>query len=163
MTGVNGSSLRLHSSAAAPLLLLPLPPPPLLMLPLLLCFGCFCCLWCCCCCYCRCRCSCRAFARQVPSSVAEFDVFAEGGADALSSSLSSSPSAAKAAVAAAAEAPPPPAPSPLPSHVRVHAVPSNAFLPLLGRAHGVVSTAGHTLLSECMFLGTPVLAVPLGL
>jgi uncharacterized protein (TIGR00661 family) len=38
-----------------------------------------------------------------------------------------------------------------------------AFHVVLARCHGVVSTAGHTLLSESMYLGIPVCAVPLPL
>ena len=46
-------------------------------------------------------------------------------------------------------------------HVYRHGDP--AFHAVLARCHGVVSTAGHTLLSESMYLGIPVCAIPLPL
>lgn len=43
-------------------------------------------------------------------------------------------------------------------HIYTHG--DKRFLPLLARCHGVVTTAGHSLLSECMYLGIPVYAIP---
>jgi uncharacterized protein (TIGR00661 family) len=37
------------------------------------------------------------------------------------------------------------------------------FSNVLSSCHGIISTAGHSLLSEAMFLGIPVYAIPLGL
>lgn len=45
--------------------------------------------------------------------------------------------------------------------VQLHEHGDPGFLPLLAACHGIVATAGHTLLSEAMFLGIPVYAVPL--
>ncbi len=56
-------------------------------------------------------------------------------------------------------------PSDLPilPHISVYRVPHPDFHTVLGKADGVITTAGHTLLSECMYIGTPVLCVPLPL
>lgn len=82
-------------------------------------------------------------ASEVSPGEAEFDIFAS--ADDVE--------AAAAAVAMKSAG--------LPQHVHLHPVPSPCFSQRLVVADGVVSTAGHTLLSECMFAGIPVLAVPL--
>jgi len=52
---------------------------------------------------------------------------------------------------------------PVPTNVKVFKHGDKKFDELLGRAYGIVSTTGHTLLSEAMFLGTPVYGVPLPL
>lgn len=53
---------------------------------------------------------------------------------------------------------------PMPAaNVNVYRHGDPAFHQVLGRCHGVVSTAGHTLLSEAMYLGIPVYAIPLPL
>jgi uncharacterized protein (TIGR00661 family) len=49
------------------------------------------------------------------------------------------------------------------SHVRLHRQGDGAFHAALASCHGLVTTAGHSLLSEAMHLGIPVLALPLGL
>ncbi len=49
----------------------------------------------------------------------------------------------------------------IPDNVSLHARDNIQFLELLGSCTGVITTAGHTLLSEAMYLETPVLALPL--
>ena len=46
-------------------------------------------------------------------------------------------------------------------YLHPHGDPS--FDDTLARCEGVISTAGHSLLSECMFLGKPVYAMPMAL
>eukprot|EP00750_Incisomonas_marina_P005250 INCI13881.1.p1 GENE.INCI13881.1~~INCI13881.1.p1 ORF type:complete len:1187 (-),score=206.77 INCI13881.1:319-3879(-) len=82
-----------------------------------------------------------AAASKVPPGDAEFDIFA--------------PANDVEAAAVAMES------VGLAQHVHLHSVPSPYFSQCLLIADGVVSTAGHTLLSECMFAAIPVLAVPL--
>lgn len=50
-----------------------------------------------------------------------------------------------------------------PKNLGVHRQGDSNFLPLLTEAKGLLSTAGHTLLSEAMYLGLPTLALPLPL
>jgi len=49
------------------------------------------------------------------------------------------------------------------NNVQVYAHGDKNFHKVLARCHGVVSTAGHTLLSEAMYLRIPVYAIPLKL
>lgn len=49
------------------------------------------------------------------------------------------------------------------SNIQVYPQGSSTFLWHLARCHGIISTAGHGLLSEAMHLGVPVLALPLKL
>jgi uncharacterized protein (TIGR00661 family) len=49
------------------------------------------------------------------------------------------------------------------NNIRFYHHGDSRFNEILGAAHGVVSTAGHTLLSEAMYLGIPVYAMPLNL
>jgi len=49
-----------------------------------------------------------------------------------------------------------------PPNLRVYQTGRPQFIEALSRCKGIVSTAGHTLLSEAMYLGIPVYAVPLG-
>lgn len=51
----------------------------------------------------------------------------------------------------------------LPSHVSVYPHGSSDFEKLLSSCSGVISTAGHNLLSECMYLNIPVYAMPMDL
>ncbi len=55
------------------------------------------------------------------------------------------------------------APFALPAHVHVYAHGDARFAKVLASCHGLISTAGHTLLSEAMYLGIPVYALPLPL
>lgn len=48
-----------------------------------------------------------------------------------------------------------------PPNVAVYRHGDRRFLSLLAECHGIVSTAGHMLLSEAMYLGIPVYAIPL--
>ncbi|MBI2473375.1 hypothetical protein HYV70_02375 [Candidatus Uhrbacteria bacterium] len=45
------------------------------------------------------------------------------------------------------------------SNWHIHPHGDKQFLPLLARCHGMIATAGHSLLSECMYLGIPVYAI----
>jgi len=49
----------------------------------------------------------------------------------------------------------------LPPNVEAYRHGDSRFFPLLAECSGIVSTAGHMLLSEAMYLGIPVYAVPL--
>jgi uncharacterized protein (TIGR00661 family) len=51
----------------------------------------------------------------------------------------------------------------LPANVKIGANSNEGFLEDLAAAHGILTTAGHGLLSEAMYLGIPVLALPLPL
>jgi len=51
----------------------------------------------------------------------------------------------------------------VPDNVTIYCHGDNRWNDLLSRASGIVSTAGHGLLSEAMHLGVPVYAVPLGI
>jgi uncharacterized protein (TIGR00661 family) len=51
----------------------------------------------------------------------------------------------------------------LPNNITMHTHGEDAFQTLLGTCTGIVATAGHSLLSEAMYLGIPVLALPLQL
>lgn len=46
-------------------------------------------------------------------------------------------------------------------NLRIHAHGEPSFHQVLGRCGGIVTTAGHTLISEAMYLGIPVYAIPL--
>lgn len=48
-------------------------------------------------------------------------------------------------------------------NITIHAHGSDTFEKLLATTSGVISTAGHNLLGECMYLGIPVYAMPLDL
>lgn len=48
-------------------------------------------------------------------------------------------------------------------HIKFYQHGDSRFHDILARCDGVISTAGHTLLSEAMYLGIPVLALPLPL
>jgi uncharacterized protein (TIGR00661 family) len=50
-----------------------------------------------------------------------------------------------------------------PKNLSVHQQGDSNFLPSLTEAKGLITTAGHTLLSEAMYLGIPTLALPLPL
>ncbi len=54
-------------------------------------------------------------------------------------------------------------PSPLPEQIRFYAHGDPRFTDVLSTCYGLISTAGHTLLSEAMHLGIPVYALPLPL
>jgi uncharacterized protein (TIGR00661 family) len=47
------------------------------------------------------------------------------------------------------------------ANIRLYPQGSKSFLSHLASCHGIISTAGHGLLSEAMYLGIPVLALPL--
>ena len=49
------------------------------------------------------------------------------------------------------------------ANVRCHAHGSDVFLATLAQCDGIVANAGHSLLAEAMYLGIPVLALPLKL
>lgn len=49
------------------------------------------------------------------------------------------------------------------NNIFIHAHGSSEFEKLLSTCSGVISTAGHNLLGECMFLNIPVYAMPMGL
>lgn len=51
----------------------------------------------------------------------------------------------------------------LPSHISVYPHGSPEFEKLLATCSGVISTAGHNLLGECMYLNIPVYAMPMDL
>lgn len=51
----------------------------------------------------------------------------------------------------------------MPSNIKLYEHGDNEFQTLLGTCSGIVATAGHGLLSEAMYLGVPVLALPLPL
>lgn len=48
----------------------------------------------------------------------------------------------------------------LPPHITLHQPEESTFLQSLSISHGIITSAGHSLLSEAMFLGLPVLAIP---
>lgn len=50
-----------------------------------------------------------------------------------------------------------------PTNVTTYIYPNENFTKILGDCQGVICTAGHGLLSECMYLGKPVYALPLKL
>jgi uncharacterized protein (TIGR00661 family) len=52
---------------------------------------------------------------------------------------------------------------PVPANVTLHNRGDGAFMDLLAKAHGIICTAGHGLLSEIAHLGIPALTVPLQL
>lgn len=45
-------------------------------------------------------------------------------------------------------------------HIILHEPEGEKFLELLGKCSGIISTSGHTLVSEAMYLGIPVLLLP---
>lgn len=49
---------------------------------------------------------------------------------------------------------------PVPAHITIQTPGEEAFLASLAVSHGVIATAGHSLLSEAVYLGLPVLAIP---
>lgn len=49
----------------------------------------------------------------------------------------------------------------LPNHIKVYSHGHPDFTTMLASSHGVIATAGHSLLSECMVLGKPVYALSL--
>jgi uncharacterized protein (TIGR00661 family) len=50
-----------------------------------------------------------------------------------------------------------------PRNLFLHAHGDEAFIPLMGSAHGLICTAGHSLLSEAVHVGIPAMAIPLAL
>ena len=51
--------------------------------------------------------------------------------------------------------------SDIPKNIHVYEHGNSCFNDILSYCHGVICTAGHTLISECMALGIPVYAIPL--